>query len=101
MGMGYVDIATEREIVRAQLEEHPIEHLDAVLTPSDVVRIRQRRSYRRTLPTPCSTTRSGSPVRPREHPDVELGASPRSSISLVRCAQARALLGGPRVRRPR
>lgn len=28
----------------------------------------------------------------RKHDDLELGASPRASISLVRCAQARALL---------
>jgi MoxR-like ATPase len=30
----------------------------------------------------------------RGHGDIELGASPRASITLVRCAQARALLEG-------
>lgn len=93
MGMGYVDIETEREIVRAQLEEHPIQHLDPVLTPSDVMDI--RRVVREThiadavLDYALRITQGT-----RQHPDVELGASPRAAISLVRCAQARALLGG-------
>jgi MoxR-like ATPase len=30
----------------------------------------------------------------REHPDVALGASPRASLNLLRCARARALLDG-------
>jgi MoxR-like ATPase len=30
----------------------------------------------------------------REHPDVALGASPRASLCLLRCARARALLDG-------
>jgi MoxR-like ATPase len=30
----------------------------------------------------------------REHPDVALGASPRASLNLLRCARARALLQG-------
>jgi MoxR-like ATPase len=93
MGMGYVDISIEREIVRSQLEEHPIDHLDPVLTPQEVMQIRKI----------VRTTHVGDPVLDyalritggtRDHPDVELGASPRASIGLVRCAQARALLGG-------
>jgi MoxR-like ATPase len=30
----------------------------------------------------------------RDHPDVALGASPRASLCLLRCARARALLDG-------
>ena len=30
----------------------------------------------------------------REHPEVELGASPRGSIALVKAAQAVAMIGG-------
>ena len=30
----------------------------------------------------------------RNHPDVALGASPRASLCLLRCARARALLDG-------
>ena len=93
MGMGYVDIATEREIVRAQLEEHPIDHLEAALTPRDVMQIRGivRQTH---VADPVLDYALRITQGTREHPDVELGASPRASISLVRCAQARALLGG-------
>jgi MoxR-like ATPase len=93
MDLGYVDALTEREIVRAQLESHPIEELDAVLSLDDLVGV--RRHVRTThvsdevLEYAMQLTRGT-----REHPDVELGASPRASITLVRCAQARALLDG-------
>jgi MoxR-like ATPase len=30
----------------------------------------------------------------REHPDIALGASPRAALCLLRCARARALIGG-------
>jgi MoxR-like ATPase len=91
MDLGYVDAATERKIVRDQLASHPIEELDAVLSLDDVVGV--RRHVRTThvsdevLEYAMDLTRGT-----REHPDVELGASPRASITLVRCAQARALL---------
>ena len=93
MDMGYVDAATERDIVRAQLGSHPIEELDAVLSLDEVVGVRRH----------VRTTHVGEAVlgyameltrATRGHPDVELGASPRASITLVRCAQARALLDG-------
>jgi MoxR-like ATPase len=93
MGMGYVDLATEREIVRAQLDEHPIEHLDAVLSPSDVMAIRAVVRQTHVADTVLDYALRITHAT-REHPDVELGASPRAAIGLVRCAQARALLVG-------
>jgi MoxR-like ATPase len=93
MDMGYVDAVTEREIVRSQLASHPIDELDAVLSLDDVVGVRRhvRASHvdEEVLEYAMTLTRGT-----REHPDVELGASPRASITLVRCAQARALLDG-------
>lgn len=93
MGMGYVDVSTERDIVRAQLEEHPIEHLDPVLSTESVMAIRAivRQTH---VSDPVLDYALRITQATRRHPDVELGASPRASISLVRCAQARALLGG-------
>ena len=93
MEMGYVDHATEREVVSSQMESHPIEELDAVLSPDEVMGIRRVvRSTHASDPVidyALSLTRAT-----REDPDLELGASPRSSITLVRCAQARALIQG-------
>jgi len=93
MSMGYLDAATEREVIRAQLVSHPIEELDAVLSPDEVAQVR----------AVVRTTHVAEPVlgyalavaqQTRSHPEVELGASPRAAIGLVRCAQARALLVG-------
>jgi MoxR-like ATPase len=91
--MGYVDRSTERDIVRAQILSHPIEDLESVLNPDDILGVRKQvrcthisdavMDYALAL---CAATRT--------HRAVELGASPRATIGLVRCAQARALIRG-------
>ena len=93
MGIGYVDARTEREVVLAQLASHPIEELDAAVNPDDVLAV--RKAVRATYVTDAVLDYAISIVRAtRAHADIELGASPRASITLVRCAQARALLKG-------
>ncbi len=93
MGMGYVTPEVEREIVQFQLQSHPIEDLEAVLSPEEIMGVR----------SVVRTTHVAQPVldfalsltnATRQHPDTDLGASPRASITLVRCAQARALIHG-------
>jgi MoxR-like ATPase len=91
--LGYVDVETEREVIVAQLESHPIEELEAVLNPEEVVGV--RRVVRSThVSTAVLDYALALVSATRKHPDLELGASPRASIGLVRCAQARALIGG-------
>lgn len=93
MDLGYVDVPTEREVVKAQLESHPIGDLEAVLGPEEVLGI--RRVVRSThVSEPVLDYALALVTATRKHPDLELGASPRASIGLVRCAQARALIGG-------
>ncbi|HVE98063.1 MAG TPA: MoxR family ATPase [Mycobacteriales bacterium] len=91
--MGYVDAPTEREIVRAQLLAHPVDTLRPVLTTADVEALRQHvRSVHvsdQVTDYAVALTRAT-----RGHPQLELGASSRATIALVRCAQARALLAG-------
>ena len=93
MDLGYVDLGTEHEIVRAQLAAHPIDDLEAVLDPDEVTGVRTvvRSTHvsEAVLGYALALTRAT-----REHPELELGASPRASITLVRCAQARALIDG-------
>lgn len=93
MDLGYVDQATEQAIVRAQLGSHPIEELEAVLDPDEVVGVRT--AVRATHVSEEVLAYALAIIRStRVHPEIELGASPRASITLVRCAQARALLAG-------
>ncbi len=93
MSMGYLEAATEREVIRAQLVSHPIEELDAVLSPDEVAQIR---AVVRTTHVAEAVLGYALAVvqQTRSHPEIELGASPRAAIGLVRCAQARALLAG-------
>ncbi len=93
MSLGYAGEMFEREIVRAQLHSHPIEDLEGVLDPDEIVGIRNvvRSTH---LADAVLDYALNITAATRKHPDLELGASPRASISLVRCAQARALLEG-------
>ncbi|HVF52546.1 MAG TPA: MoxR family ATPase [Actinomycetota bacterium] len=93
MGLGYVTPDIEREVIVAQLHSHPIEELEAVLSPDEIVGVRA--AARAThVSLPVLDFALAITTATRNHPDVELGASPRASITLVRCAQARALLHG-------
>ena len=93
MALGYAGEATEREIVRAQLLSHPIDELEGVLDPDEVVGI--RRVVRSThVSEPVLDYALRITAGTRKHEDLALGASPRASISLVRCAQARATIDG-------
>ncbi|MGH2807307.1 MAG: AAA family ATPase [Actinomycetota bacterium] len=93
MELGYAPHETEHEIIKAQLESHPIEELEAVLDPAEVLGI--RRAARSThVSDPVLDYALRITRATRKHPDLALGASPRASIILVRCAQARALIEG-------
>ena len=93
MEMGYVDAAIEREIVQAQLVEHPVDSLRPVLTTEHIRLVRQH--VRATHVSAQVTDYAVALTRAtRGHPQLELGASSRATISLVRCAQARALVTG-------
>ena len=93
MDMGYAGPSIEHEIVRSQLESHPIEELESVLDPEEVVGI--RRVVRTThVSDPVLDYALKMTIATRSHEDLSLGASPRASIILVRCAQARALIDG-------
>jgi MoxR-like ATPase len=93
MDIGYVAMGVEVEIVKAQLQSHPIDDLDAVLDPDEVLAIRSvvRSTH---VSDPVLSYALALANATRSHPDLELGASPRASITLVRCAQARALIRG-------
>jgi MoxR-like ATPase len=91
MELGYAAPAIEHEIVKAQLESHPIEDLESVIDPEEVDGVRKvARSTHVSDPVLDYALRLTNATR--SHPDLSLGASPRASIILVRCAQARALL---------
>jgi MoxR-like ATPase len=93
MALGYADRRAEREIVKAQLLSHPIEDLEGVVDPDEIAQVRKvvRSTHVSDVVLDYALRISDAT---RSHPGLALGASPRASISLVRCAQAKALIDG-------
>lgn len=88
--MGYPDEAAEREIVTRQRLTHPADHLAPVLTAENVVALqRQVRDVRVDASVLDYLLAIVRATRTAEA--VELGVSPRGSLSLYRACQAQAL----------
>jgi MoxR-like ATPase len=91
--MGYPSPDAERQMVRSQQVRHPIEELRAVSSPEELIALQQiiggifmEDSLLDYVIAIINAT--------RQHNELALGASPRSTLSLVRCSQARAALMG-------
>ena len=91
--LGYLDLADEVALLDAQRHRHPLESVTPCATVQDLLDARRQAAgvrigdeLKRYLVTLCAGTRN--------MPGVQLGASPRASITLMKCAQALALLDG-------
>ena len=91
--MGYPAPEAERQMVRSQQVHHPIEDLTPISSAEELVQLQQiiggifiEDSLLDYVVSIINAT--------RRHNEFALGASPRSTLSLVRCAQARAALLG-------
>jgi MoxR-like ATPase len=90
-GIGYPSESGERDLLARFGDGNARMESDPIVAPGDVVQLQKVIAQ---LP-------AGEPVRAylvrllrstREHPDVLVGASPRSLLSMFRCAQSAALL---------
>jgi MoxR-like ATPase len=88
--LDYPDRVGAREVVTRQMLRHPIADLEPVLEVAEVVRHQQQ--VRRVHVEPSIIDYVVALVEAtRSHADVALGASPRASLWITRCAQARAV----------
>ena len=92
--LGYPDEGDERSIARRYREAHePLEAVGVVVDASDLLEMRDA-----TRGVTVSDEVEGYLVRivraTRDHPDLQLGASPRASVALYRSAQALAYIEG-------
>lgn len=91
LSMGYPNPEDESEVLRRVVGSHPIEELEPVATAEDLRRARETVSQVTAEAAVREyVTRIANFTRDR----AELGVSPRGSISLLRAAQARAILDG-------
>ncbi|HZP91184.1 MAG TPA: MoxR family ATPase [Actinomycetota bacterium] len=91
--VGYPDHDAAREIVRRQMLRHPIETLGPVLSAAEVAL--HQRAVRAVHVDAAVVDYIVMLVQAtRVHPEVALGASPRSMLALTRTAQARAVAEG-------
>ncbi len=91
--LGALDVASERQVVREQLVRATVDDLEPVISIEllQALRVAVRSTY---VADPALEYCLSIVRATREDPRVRIGASSRAAISLVRCAQARAVLEG-------
>jgi len=91
--LGYPSFDDEIEIIDRQQFVHPIDSLQPVASPQDLLAI-QRTTRSIYVDVLIKHYIVNLVAATRNHPDIALGASPRATLSLVRTAQTMALLRG-------
>ena len=91
--LGYVSADEEVAVLSAQEKVHPLDSLNSVVTLADVTALKRAASavrisdeLKRYIVELCAATRGRS--------GVQLGASPRASVALMKMSQALALMDG-------
>lgn len=91
--LGYVSADEEVSILSDQTESHPVDSLESVATRDDILelmaaarRVRFSEELRHYVVRLVGATRN--------HPQIQLAASPRASLALMKVSQAMAVLDG-------
>lgn len=93
VSLGYPSHRDEVAVLSRQIIEHPIEHVAPVLDVERVLEL-QRAVREIHMDESLKDYVVQLSEETRTHPDVELGASPRGSIALMRLSQAVAAIAG-------
>lgn len=91
--MGYPSFEEERDIMRTYRARNPIEEIAAVLTGEDILRM-QKEVQEVGVSEEMESYILSIVHATRNHPDIEIGASPRGTLAFMRAAQGRAYLAG-------
>ncbi|NJM39727.1 MAG: MoxR family ATPase [Anaerolineae bacterium] len=93
LALGYPTTQQQVAILDAQQYAHPIESLEQIATPAELVEMQDQ--LRSVYADPLIKQYIVDIVeKTRSHADVYLGASPRGALTLYRASQARAALLG-------
>jgi MoxR-like ATPase len=91
--VGYPDTAAEKEILKRFTNGNSNRSTEPVLNPSDVLYLQQE-AHKVHTDELLVDYMIQLVNRTRNHPDIELGISPRGTVALFRATQALALVAG-------
>src|SRR5262249_51368932 len=91
--VGYPDASSEKEILRRYTNGNGMPSITPVLTPAEVMFL-QEESRKIHAAENVVDYLIQLVNRTRNHPDIELGVSPRGTVALFRAAQALAMVEG-------
>ncbi len=91
IGLGYPSFTEEILVIEQQERDHPIDQLEAVATPEDVISL-QNAAKNVYVDGAVREYIVGLIKSTRAHEDVFLGASPRASLGMFRAVRAIALI---------
>lgn len=89
--LGYVSREDELEILNSQKDSHPLNNLEPCLDLEDIVKIRHAAS-RVVISDEVKGYIVDLVSATRRHPGIQMGASPRAGLTLMKSAQALALV---------
>jgi MoxR-like ATPase len=93
MNLGYPAYDDEKQMVERFQLQHPIETLQPVTTPDEILKSQEAVRSIKVAPDTCDYILKIVRAT-REHPALLLGASPRGSLGLFRAAQAMSAIEG-------
>ncbi|HEY1490607.1 MAG TPA: MoxR family ATPase [Verrucomicrobiae bacterium] len=93
MNLGYPAYDDEKQMVERFQLQHPIETLQPVTTPDEILKSQEAVRTVNVLPEACNYILKVVRAT-REHPALLLGSSPRGSLGLFRAAQAMTAIEG-------
>ena len=93
ISLGYPSFTDELSVIEQQEKTHPIDELEAVASPEDVIKL-QEAAKNVYVDTAVREYIVGLIEATRNHEDVSLGASPRASLGMFRAVRGMAILRG-------
>jgi MoxR-like ATPase len=94
ISLGYPNLEEELKIMHLQVDHHPIEDLQPVMTLDTVKQLQQAATGGVHVESSVSRYIAEIVHITRQHDDLILGASPRGALALMKAAQAMALMAG-------
>ena len=91
ISLGYPSFMDELSVIKQQEKTHPIDELEAVASPEDVIKL-QKAAQNVYVDTAVREYIVGLIEATRNHEDVSLGASPRASLGMFRAVRGMAIL---------